>query len=141
MTIFDRCYVSILNFDIVMQVHYYASLTHDLEIPMSHVLELESSLTDRYQTTVPETVRRALHLSKRDKLSYKIQPDGTVLLGRAESSGERDSALGAFLHFLAQDIKTRPYAIGPLDSALQTKMKLLIGTLEVDLDSPLSDEE
>jgi antitoxin PrlF len=31
-------------------------------------------LTDRYLTTVPETVRRALRLGKRDKISYSIRP-------------------------------------------------------------------
>ena len=34
---------------------------------MAATLEVESTLTDRYQTTVPETVRRALQLGKRDK--------------------------------------------------------------------------
>ena len=35
---------------------------------MSAGLEVESTLTDRYQTTVPQTVRRALRLGKRDKI-------------------------------------------------------------------------
>jgi antitoxin PrlF len=37
-------------------------------------LDVESTLTDRYQTTVPETVRRALRLGKRDKIRYSIRP-------------------------------------------------------------------
>ena len=37
---------------------------------MATKLEVESTLTDRYQTTVPETVRRALRLGKRDKIHY-----------------------------------------------------------------------
>ena len=37
---------------------------------MTAPLELESTLTDRYQTTVPETVRRTLKLGKRDKIHY-----------------------------------------------------------------------
>ena len=45
---------------------------------MRATLELESTLTDRYQTTVPNSVRRALRLGKRDKLRYRVQPDGTV---------------------------------------------------------------
>lgn len=32
---------------------------------MSAILEAESTLTDRYQTTVPQAVRRALRLDKR----------------------------------------------------------------------------
>ena len=37
---------------------------------MAVTLEVQSTLTDRYQTTVPETVRRALQLGKRDKIHY-----------------------------------------------------------------------
>ena len=41
---------------------------------MPATLDVESTLTDRYQTTVPETVRRALRLYKRDKIHYSIRP-------------------------------------------------------------------
>lgn len=34
----------------------------------------ESTLTDRYQTTIPEPIRKALGLNKRDKIRYTIQP-------------------------------------------------------------------
>ena len=47
---------------------------------MAVPLEVESTLTDRYQTTVPEMVRRALRLGKRDKIHYTIRPNGEVLL-------------------------------------------------------------
>ena len=50
---------------------------------MPATLQVESTLTDRYQTTVPETVRRALRLGKRDKIHYTIRPDGEVVLSRA----------------------------------------------------------
>ena len=33
-------------------------------------LETESTLTDRFQTTVPSSVRQALHLEKKDKIKY-----------------------------------------------------------------------
>ena len=49
---------------------------------MSTTLESESTLTDRYQTTVPETVRRAHKLDKRDKIHYSILPDGAVVMSR-----------------------------------------------------------
>ena len=59
------------------------------------------SLTDRYQTTVPETVRRALRLGKRDKIHYTIRPDGEVVLSRVEIQetrvgNEKSSSRGAF---------------------------------------------
>lgn len=39
---------------------------------MAASLEVESTLTERYQTTVPETVRRALKLGKGDKVRYTL---------------------------------------------------------------------
>ena len=70
---------------------------------MPTTLDVESTLTERYQTTVPETVRRALGLKKRDKIHYSIRANGEVVLSRAEDD-EEDPALGAFLAFLAHDI-------------------------------------
>ena len=70
---------------------------------MATTFEAESTLTDRYQTTVPETVRRALKLSKRDKIHYSIRPGGEVVLTRAEASDSDDPVLGQFLGFLAAE--------------------------------------
>ena len=53
---------------------------------MSDILKVESTLTDRYQTTVPETVCRALQLGKRDKIHHAIRPGGEVVLMRAEDA-------------------------------------------------------
>ena len=53
---------------------------------MSAGLEVESTLTDRYQTTVPQTVRRALRLGKRDKIHYSIRPGGEVVLTRVDAA-------------------------------------------------------
>ena len=57
---------------------------------MPSTLEVESTLTDRYQTTLPETVRRALRLGKRDKIHYTIRPDGEVVLKRVVASEIHD---------------------------------------------------
>jgi antitoxin PrlF len=65
------------------------------------LLDVESTLTDRYQTTVPEPVRRVLNLAKRDRLHYAIQPDGSVVITRATSASE-DTALEPFLDLLAR---------------------------------------
>ncbi|MDZ7641625.1 MAG: type II toxin-antitoxin system PrlF family antitoxin [Desulfurivibrio sp.] len=64
---------------------------------MTATLEVESTLTDRYQTTVPETVRRTLQLGKRDKIHYTIRPGGEVVLSRVEPSEKDDPVLGRFL--------------------------------------------
>lgn len=108
---------------------------------MSIKLEVESTLTDRYQTTVPETVRRALRLGKRDKIHYTILPEGGVMLTRAEVAEANDPALDVFLSFLARDIATHPERLQIIDPAFVQRMHSLVEDVEVDLDSPLSDED
>ena len=65
--------------------------------------EAESTLTERYQTTVPETVRRALRLSKRDKIRFTIGPAAV------------DAGLVQRIQFLVGDLKV------DLDAALSAE--------------------
>ncbi len=108
---------------------------------MAATLEVESTLTDRYQTTVPETVRRALGLSKRDKIHYTIRPNGEVVLTRAEVSEQDDPVLGQFLGFLARDIARHPDRLQALDASLVRRLQSLVGDIEVDLDAALSADD
>ncbi|HEC90634.1 MAG TPA: type II toxin-antitoxin system PrlF family antitoxin [Alphaproteobacteria bacterium] len=103
-------------------------------------LQSESTLTDRYQTTVPAAVRKALRLGKRDKIHYSIQGDGLVVLSRAGADDE-DPALVNFLGFLARDIGANPDRLRVLDPALADRVKTLAAGVEIDLDAPLSDED
>jgi antitoxin PrlF len=103
-------------------------------------LQLESTLTDRYQTTVPDTVRKALGLGKRDRIRYTIQPSGEVLLSRVDAL-EPDPALGQFLNFLAQDIQNNPQHLQSLSAELVNRIQSLVASVDVDLDAPLSDED
>jgi antitoxin PrlF len=105
---------------------------------MLTVLDFESTLTDRYQTTVPEPVRRALHLCKRDKILYKIQGDGAVLISRSKGGDDEDPVVGAFLNFLAQDMQTQPERLQTLGIDLQEMLRGLVREVEVDLVSPLN---
>ena len=105
---------------------------------MPATLEVESTLTDRYQTTVPETVRRALHLGKRDKIHYTIRPGGEVVLSRADTSEEADPVLGQFIGFLARDIANHPERLQSLDSGFVQRLQSLTAGIEVDLDAALS---
>ena len=105
---------------------------------MAATLEVESTLTDRYQTTVPETVRRALKLGKRDKIHYTIRPNGEVVLTRVEASEDDDPVLGQFLGFLAADITRHPERLQAVDAGLVQRLQSLVGDAEVDLDSALS---
>ena len=108
---------------------------------MPAALDVESTLTDRYQTTVPETVRRALRLGKRDKIHYAIHPGGEVVLSRAAPVEEHDPVLGQFLQFLARDIVIHPEHLLGIDAGLVQRLQLLTGGVEVDLDAALSAED
>ncbi|MFJ3057782.1 type II toxin-antitoxin system PrlF family antitoxin [Herbaspirillum sp. NPDC087042] len=108
---------------------------------MPATLDVESTLTDRYQTTVPETVRRALKLGKRDKIHYTIRPSGEVVLTRAEASEGDDPILGQFLGFLARDIANHPERLQAIDEGLVQRLQSLVGSIEVDLDAELSADD
>ncbi|MHA6907549.1 type II toxin-antitoxin system PrlF family antitoxin [Ralstonia pseudosolanacearum] len=108
---------------------------------MPATLEAESTLTDRYQTTVPETVRRALRLGKRDKIHYTIRQTGEVVLTRADDDEAGDPVLGQFLRFLAQDIAAHPERLQGLDTSLVQRIHTLVGGIEVDLDAALSADD
>ena len=109
---------------------------------MSNNLEVESTLTDRYQTTVPETVRRALRLGKRDKIHYIIRESGEVVLSRSGGTEDEDPALGAFLTFLANDMAQHPERLQAVDAGLVQHLQALVGQVKVDLNTalPLEDE-
>ncbi|MFA6314595.1 MAG: type II toxin-antitoxin system PrlF family antitoxin [Sterolibacterium sp.] len=102
---------------------------------MPATLELESTLTDRYQTTVPDGIRRALKLGKRDRIRYLVQRDGSVILERASQAD--DPVLGAFLDLLAQDIATHPQHVRAIDSGLAKRMRALVKGVKVDLETTL----
>ena len=104
-------------------------------------LEVESTLTDRYQTTVPETVRRALRLGKRDKILYTIRAGGEVVLARVDGSAADDPVLAQFLDFLASDIATNPQRLQVIDSSFVQRLQSLGLCTEVDLDAPLSPDD
>ena len=108
-------------------------------MPATH--DAESTLTDRYQTTVPETVRRALRLGKRDNIHYAIRPDGEVVLSRAEPAGGDDPVLGEFLGFLARDMASHPQRLQAIDASLAQRILSLVGAVEFDLDAPLSEDD
>jgi antitoxin PrlF len=90
---------------------------------------------------VPETVRRALGLGKRDKIRYTIRPEGEVVLTRARGPAEADPALGAFLGLLARDIANHPERLQAVDAGLAQRARSLVGAVEVDLDAPLSTDD
>jgi antitoxin PrlF len=116
-----------------MHLHYFAC--------MPAVIDAKSTLTVRYQTTVPPAVRQALKLVPRDKVLYSIQPDGTVILARANSQGDSDPIVDSFLQVLAQDMTANPRRLKPIDAGLVRRIRSLTKGVKVDLDAPLAGDE
>lgn len=122
----------------VMQPHYHWPNFFLKELRMNtFTLNNESKLTDRYQTTIPETVRKALQLNKRDKLRYTIQANGNVLISRVEDT---DPVLDGFLNFLANDISHNPGQLTALNREFTKHIDALVSDVGIDLNNPLSDE-
>lgn len=90
----------------VMQMHYHIHMNED---------DLQSSLTDRYQTTVPARIRKALGLGKRDKLEWILDESGGVQIRKVALEHE-DPILDSWLDFLADDIEKHPERLIPLDA-------------------------
>jgi antitoxin PrlF len=106
---------------------------------MTDAQEIESTLTDRYQTTVPDLVRRALKLGKRDKIRYIVR-GGEVVITRATTEEEKDPVVGKFLQFLARDMERHPERIKPVSAALVKRARALTKGIKIDLNAPLDDE-
>ncbi len=110
-------------------------------MPATLKIDIEATLTDRYQTTVPETVRRVLKLRKRDKIHFTIRPSGEVVVTRAVATSKHDPVLGQFLNLLAHDIAKGPKHVKALDAGLVKRVQSLVGDVTVDLDAPLSADD
>jgi antitoxin PrlF len=103
-------------------------------------MEAESSLTDRYQTTVPETIRRALKLGKRDKIHYRVKATGEVTMTRV-AADEEDPAFGPFLAFLAHDIERHPERVKSFAPEFVQSIRALTKDVIFDIDAPLSPDD
>ncbi len=104
--------------------------------------EVESTLTERYQTTVPQPVRRALGLRKRDRIRYSLRANGEVVLQRVSPDPiEEDPALAPFLALLERDMTAHPERLQPIGADLVRRLQDLVGGIEVDLDEALPDDE
>ena len=124
-----------------LHYHWYNQSLSSEDRTMTAIFEAESTLTERYQTTVPETVRRALQLRKRDKIHYTIRPDGDVVLTRAVVDAGVDPVMGQFLDFLARDMASHPDRLSPLDAGLVQRLQSLASGVKIDLDAPLSADD
>jgi antitoxin PrlF len=88
-------------------MHYHISMDEN---------ELESSLTDRYQTTVPARVRKLLGLSKRDKLEWILDESGGFRVSKKSPETDHiDPIFDQWLDFLEKDMLEHPERLIPLD--------------------------
>ena len=108
-------------------------------------ISAESTLTDRYQTTIPELVRKALGLSKGDKLRFLLDESGGVRVAKQQPDvpDHSDPAVAAFLQFLESDIATNPQNLVEIDQSLFDLMRVISSRVptDLDLDAPLDDDE
>ncbi|MCA1774005.1 MAG: type II toxin-antitoxin system PrlF family antitoxin [Halomonas sp.] len=108
---------------------------------MNTAIEDDSTLTDRYQTTVPASVRRALKLKRRDRIHYMIRPNGEVVLSRARDESTQDPVMTSFLAFLERDLQEHPENIHPVTASTFAKAEHLTAGIEVDLDEELPEDD
>jgi len=105
-------------------------------------ISAESTLTDRYQTTIPELVRKALGLQKGDKLAFLLDETGGIRLSRQkpEEPEHVDPVLAGFLELLAKDIEENPQNLREIDDSFWLEIDKLTEGVEVDLDEKLEFE-
>lgn len=101
-----------------------------------------STLTDRYQTTIPAFVRKELGLKRRDQIEFLKSEDGYVMLRRARPeetpADEVDPELLSWLGFIARDQEQNPQQLVPLDEEFFSKARELVGEHRSDTDDELT---
>ena len=100
-------------------------------------IEADSKLTERHQTTIPASIRDALHLRSGDRIHYTLLSTGEVLLSKYSEATE-DGVMRSFLDFLSQDVANNPQTLKMLD--LSRGYELVDG-IDVNLDDEISDED
>ena len=68
-------------------------------------LEIEATITERGQTTVPAAIRRMLGV-KKGPIVFKGLSDGTVIIEARRQEDEEDPLIAKFLEFLEKDIRS-----------------------------------
>ena len=108
---------------------------------MNTAIEDDSTLTDRYQTTVPASVRRALKLMRRDRIHYMIRPDGEMVLNRTRDESSHDPVMVSVLACLERDLQEHPENIRPVTASTFAEAEHLTAGIEVDLDEELPEDD
>lgn len=102
-------------------------------------LEIEATITERGQTTVPAAIRKMLGV-KKGPIIFKGLPDGTVVIEAKQEESEEDPAIAKFLEFLERDIRENPQNLVPFTKEMMDEVNELVAGVEVDMDAPLDDD-
>ena len=102
-------------------------------------LEIEATITERGQTTIPAAIRKMLGVSK-GSIVFKGMPDGTVIIEPKPEEPEEDPAIAKFLEFLERDIANNPQNLVPFTKEFMDRVDRLVAGVEVDMDAPLEDD-
>ncbi|UVC07541.1 type II toxin-antitoxin system PrlF family antitoxin [Rhizobium sp. TH2] len=102
-------------------------------------LEIEATITERGQTTIPAAIRKMLGVSK-GAIVFKGMPDGTVVIEPKVDDPEEDPVIAKFLEFLERDIANNPQNLVPFTQEMLDEIDELIGDVDIDLDEPLKDD-
>ncbi len=97
---------------------------------MNIILNAVSTMTSKNQTTIPESVRKALGLKKQDKLRFSVLEGGQVLLEKDvidEEECDNDPVVHKFLSFLEQSMQDSPESIRPASSSRYARYRQLAG--------------
>ena len=119
-----------------MQLHYYRAMNKFFQWLG------KSTLTDRFQTTIPTFVRNELGLGKRDLIEFLKSDDGYIVLRRSEPEVHQEFSpeLLAWLEFIAKDHDMRPEQIQPFTQGMRDRAYALTGAADVDFDAALPPE-
>jgi len=111
------------------------SVINAFALHLESMKRLQSTLTTRYQTTIPTEVRRRLGLKAGDQICYQFTEEGRVELVREASE---DLFLSAMLTALEQDLTQRPERLVALDAATYADLAQWNQTVDLDedLDAP-----
>jgi antitoxin PrlF len=69
-----------------------------LTLSKEDLIIITSKITSKAQTTIPQSVRAALHLKEGDEIAYAIE-DARVILTRVEPGSRQDDPFATFLEW------------------------------------------
>jgi antitoxin PrlF len=102
------------------------------------LLEEFSTVTAKGQTTIPKSVRQALGVEAGDQIAFRLGAGG-ITVHRVDDQ-QSDPAVGAFLKFLAKDLRDNPERFRELTPEMVSRVSALVDGVEVDPDAAIDGE-